>query len=49
MHTSGKETGVTASSSFKCDVCLKQFLSEAELSFHKEIEHVRHLPISGVA
>jgi signal-transduction protein with cAMP-binding, CBS, and nucleotidyltransferase domain len=34
---------------FRCEICQKEFVNEAQLSFHKEIEHVKHLPISGVA
>jgi uncharacterized Zn-finger protein len=36
-------------SSFMCEICLKEFSSEAQLTFHKDIEHVKHLPLSGVA
>ena len=34
---------------FKCEICEREFASDEELSFHKEIEHVRHLPVSGVS
>jgi hypothetical protein len=34
---------------FKCEFCKKEFTSEAQLAFHRDIEHVKHLPLSGVA
>jgi len=34
---------------FRCEICKKEFVSEAQLAFHRDIEHVKHLPVSGVA
>lgn len=48
LSSSQKEGMEATTAGFKCDVCDKQFASEAQLAFHKEIEHVKHLPLSGV-
>lgn len=46
------ETGMAPAkdtSFLKCDECQKQFSTESELLFHKEVEHVKHLAVAGVA
>jgi hypothetical protein len=36
-------------SSLECKECNKIFRTESELLFHKEVEHVKHLALAGVA
>jgi hypothetical protein len=47
--TSDESKAAMSARSFKCEICQKEFASESQLAFHKDIEHVRHLPVSGVA
>jgi len=34
--------------SFRCDRCGKDFVNEVQLISHKEMEHIKHIPLAGV-